>query len=750
MCNMATATQDIVPVVIQDEMRNCYLDYAMSVIIGRALPDVRDGLKPVHRRSLYAMSALGNNHSKPYVKSARVVGDVIGKYHPHGDTAVYHTIARMAQDFSLRYPLIDGQGNFGSIDGDAPAAMRYTEIRMQKLTEEMLRDLDKDTVNWQPNYDGSLREPTVLPAKIPNLLINGSSGIAVGMATNIPPHNLTEVMNGLLALLNNPDLTIDELMEIIPGPDFPTAGQICGTQGIKTAYHHGKGIIQLRAKTEIEPLGKNTQKIVITELPYQVNKAKLLEKIADLVNSKTITGISSAEDLSNDRGEANIKICINLKKGEIAGVVLNQLFKHTKLQVSFGMNLLAISNGAPKLLNLKEILQSFLDHRREVVIRRTIYLLAKAREKAHLLEGMKIAVENVDEIIALIKAADNPAVAKASLISDYSLSERQAQAILDLKLQRLTGLERDKIILDYEEILERITSLEELLGNENLISNTIEEEFKEIISSYGDQRRSLLVEDVTEINVEDIVEKEETIVTITHKGYLKRMSSETYKTQKRGGAGVKGAGQDEDFFTDIFTANTHDTLLFFTNTGRVFSKRIYQIPEGTRTAKGRNIANILSLKPHESIKGFIVRPADVSNKFLVFSTKRGLIKKSDLAYYEKIRQSGLQAIKLVPGDSIVNVEIASENADIFICTSSGKMIRFSEKDAKPKGRISQGSRGIALYEDEEVIGMQIISGPGEILAVTEKGYGKRSNESQYRLQSRGGKGVLGMRLTPRN
>jgi DNA gyrase subunit A len=751
-----SSTQDIIPVIIQDEMRDCYLDYAMSVIIGRALPDVRDGLKPVHRRSLYAMKAMSNYHNKPYVKSARVVGEVIGKYHPHGDTAVYHTIARMAQEFSLRYPLIDGQGNFGSIDGDSPAAMRYTEVRMEKLTGEMLKDLDKETVNWKPTYDDKELEPTVLPAKIPNLLINGSSGIAVGMATNIPPHNLTEVMRGLIALLKDPNLTIDQLMEIIPGPDFPTAGEICGKSGVKSAYHNGKGIIQLRGKAEIESIGKDKQRIVITELPYQVNKAKLLGKIKELVNEKVITGISSAEDLSNSRGKASIKIHIDLKKGEIAEVILNQLFKHTQLQVSFGINLLAINNGSPKVLNLKQILRCFLDHRREIIIRRTIYQLKKAKERAHLLEGLKIAVENIDAMVALIKGSDSPAIARTQMMAQFNLSQIQAQAVLDMKLQRLTGLEQEKILADYQEVLDMISELDALLKSEDKISETIEAEFAEIINSYDDPRRSRLVGSAKEISIEDLTEKEDCIVTITHRGYLKRMPVETYKTQKRGGSGVKGSvskagsgsiNQDEDFFTDIFTANTHDTLLFFTNSGKMFSRKVHQIPEGTRTSKGKNIANILPISSSDKVMTIIVRPPEVAGKYLVFATERGLVKKSDLAYYEKIRQSGIQAIKLVSGDTIVNVGITSGGQDIMLVASSGKVIRFSEADAKPKGRVSQGSRGIALVDDEKVIGMEIVGETGSILSVTEKGYGKRTDISGFRCQSRGGKGVMGMRLT---
>ena len=746
---MTATTQDIVPVDIQDEMQNCYLDYAMSVIVGRALPDVRDGLKPGARRALYAMSTLGNYHNKPYVKSARVVGDVIGKYHPHGDSAVYMTIVRMAQEFSLRYPLIQGQGNFGSIDGDNPAAMRYTEIRMQKFCEELLRDLDKETVDWRPNYDDRLQEPTVLPTKIPNLLVNGSSGIAVGMATNIPPHNLSEVINGLTALIDNPDLTVDQLMEHIPGPDFPTAGLIYGSKGIKQAYHTGRGIIKLRAKAETVVSGAK-QSIIVTELPYQVNKAALIEKIAELDAEKLVEGIARVRDLSNSRGKANIKIQIDLKKGETAEVVLNQLYKHTQMQTSFGINLLAVCNGQPKTLNLREILKHFLDHRREVVIRRTLYQLRKAKERAHLLEGLKTAVENIEEVVELVKTSESPAAAKAGLVSRFSLSEIQAQAILDLKLQRLTGLEQEKILADYEEVLLLIDELNTLLGSESLIQETIKSEFQQIAEDFGDERRSQIVARSQKLSVEDLTEKEDVIVTVTHRGYLKRMPIDTYKTQRRGGTGVKGNNGDDDFYTDIFTANTHDVLLFFTSTGKMFSRKVHEIPKGSRTSKGKNIVNLLPISTDEKIRAILVQPQEIEDKYIVFVTRGGLIKKSDLSDYQKVRQSGMKAIKLVEGDTIVNVAISEKGNDILIAASSGKFIRFSQDDVKPKSRVSQGSRGIALFENEQVVGMEIITGEGQVLAITERGYGKRTDIDQYRCQARGGKGALGIRLTLKN
>lgn len=744
---------NIAPINIQDEMKSCYLDYAMSVIVGRALPDVRDGLKPVHKRALFAMHDQGNFHNKPFLKSARIVGDVIGKYHPHGDSAVYNTIVRMAQDFSMRYPLIDGQGNFGSIDGDSPAAMRYTEIRMKKIAEEMLKDIDKETVDWKPNYDDSLVEPEVLPSKIPNLLINGSAGIAVGMATNIPPHNLTEIMDGLTHLIDNPNTTVQDLMTIIPGPDFPTYGSIHGTEGIKSAFITGKGVIQIRAEVDVENYGKSgdRERIVITELPYQVNKARLIEKIADLVNAKSITGISDIRDESSREG---IRVCIDLKKGEIANVIINRLFKHTQLQVSFGIIFLSLKNGIPRVMNLKEMLESFIDHRREVVIRRTVFELKKAKEKAHLLEGLKIAVENIDQVVEMIKTAAGPKEAKEKLRETFSLSDKQAQAILDMRLQRLTGLERDKIIKDYNEVMALIKKLEEILGSEDLIKGIIKDEFTEIRENYGDERRTKIVAKADEIQLEDLVKKEDVIVTVTHKGYIKRMTLDTYKTQKRGGTGVKGAinNKDEDFYNDIFVANTHSTIMFFTTRGTVFSKKVYNIPEGTRTAKGRNLANLIQIPASEKIKEIICINADVDvdKAYLIFATENGLVKKSKLSDYQRIKQSGLRAIKIQDGDSLLNVRLSDGTKDVLLCASTGKIIRFSEEDCRPMGRVSQGVKGIAISEEEKVIGMEIIDDGVEILSVTENGYGKRTQASEYRKQSRGGKGIIAMRLTEKN
>ncbi|MDC0255544.1 DNA gyrase subunit A [Bacteriovoracales bacterium] len=736
------------PVLLQKEMKDCYLDYAMSVIVGRALPDVRDGMKPVHRRALYAMHTLNNVHNRPYLKSARIVGDVIGKYHPHGDSAVYGTIVRMAQNFSLRYPLIDGQGNFGSIDGDSAAAMRYTEIRMQKMAEDMLQDLEKETVDWQPNYDDSLKEPQVLPSKIPNLLVNGSAGIAVGMATNIPPHNLKEVCYALKELLQSPSSSIEDIMKFLPGPDFPTSGSIHGQEGIRSAYKTGKGVIQIRAKVDIEVYGKERERIVISELPYQVNKAKLIEKIAELVNGKTITGISDIRDESNRLG---IRVCVDVKKGEISSVIVNRLFKHTQLQVSFGIIFLSISNGSPKVMNIKEQLQCFIDHRREVVIRRTVFELKKAKEKAHILEGLKVAVENVDEIIELIKSADGPSHAKKSLIEKYSFSEIQAQAILDMQLRRITGLERDKIIKDYKEIMGLIAKLEAILADENAIKNIINKEFDEIIEKFGDERKTQIIAKTDEINVEDLIKQEDQIVTITHKGYIKRMAIDTYRTQKRGGTGVKGANSvEDDFFTDIFTADTHSTILFFTSRGLVFSTKVYNIPEGTRTSKGRNLVNLLQLASGEKIKEVVRIPKSLENQFLIFATERGIVKKTSLTEYKNIKQSGLRAIKIQDGDCLLNVRVTDGSQDVLLCSSSGKIIRFPESDCRPQGRVSQGVKGITINDNEKIIGMELIDDTVEILSVTENGYGKRTISSHYRKQSRGGKGILAMKLTEKN
>lgn len=733
--------KDVQPVLIQDEMRDCYLDYAMSVIVGRALPDVRDGFKPVHRRALFAMYKLGNFHNKAYLKSARVVGDVLGKYHPHGDSSVYQTIVRMAQDFSMRYVLVDGQGNFGSIDGDNAAAMRYTEIRMKKISEEMLRDIDKETVDWQPNYDGSLEEPTVLPTKIPNLLVNGSAGIAVGMATNIPPHNISEVLSGLIALIENRTLSIDDLMKFIPGPDFPTGGSIHGVDGIRMAFHTGKGVIQIRAKCEIEPFGKSEdrERIVISELPYQVNKARLIEKIAELVNEKQIIGISDIRDESNKLG---IRVVIDLKKGEVGQVILNKLYKNTQLQVSFGIIFLSLHQGQPKVLNLRDQLLAFIDHRREVVLRRTIYDLKKAKERAHILEGLKVAVENVDAIVEMIKKSAGPEEARTRLMSSYALSEKQAQAILDLRLQRLTGLERDKIIKEYQDILAEIADLEGILASDERVNSIIKGEFEEMLTHYGDKRKTEIIGQASDIQIMDLIKSEDVIVTITHKGYIKRMATDTYKSQRRGGVGVKGADVDDDFFTRIFTANTHSSLLVATTRGMVFTLKVYQIPEATKGAKGRNIINLVQMPPGEEVKVIIPLPNNFEGKFILFSTRNGTIKRTELSEYGHIKQSGIRGIKILDGDSLVDVRISDGKKDVLIAASSGRSIRFSESDARAMGRVSQGVRGINITEKERVIGMELIQDGDEILSVTENGYGKRTEAAEYRSIGRGGKVFL--------
>ena len=748
--NTVTENKDnIETVFIKDEMKNCYLDYAMSVIIGRALPDVRDGMKPVHRRILYAMHMLGNVHNKSFLKSARIVGDVIGKYHPHGDSAVYNTMVRMAQNFSMRYQLIDGQGNFGSIDGDSPAAMRYTEVRMKKLSEEMLRDIDKETVDWQPNYDDSLVEPQVIPTKIPNLLVNGTSGIAVGMATNIPPHNLNEIMQGLKAVLDHKDISWEELIGIIRGPDFPTGGVIHGVEGIKSAYRTGRGIIQIRGCSDVEIFSKGRERLVITELPYQVNKAKFIEKIAELVNSKQISGISDIRDESNKEG---IRICLDLKKDAISKVVLNSLYKQTQLQISFGVIFLSIYKGLPKIMNLKEQLQAFIDHRKEIVTRRTMYLLKKAKEKEHILLGLKTVVENIDALIVLIKKSDSPDKARENIISKYSLSRIQAQAILDMKLQRLTGLERDKILSDHENIVAEIGKLEGILGSDEQIKGIIRTEFDEIIENYGDDRKTEIVARADEIQIEDLVKRENVIVTITHKGYIKRMNLDTYKTQRRGGTGVKGITTRDDFFSDIFVANTHANLFFFTSKGTVFSKKVYTIPEGTRTNMGRNIANLLEVPPGETIKEVICVDDMESHegKYLVFATAKGIFKRTSLSEYRRIPQSGLRAIKVIDGDNIVKVRITDGSKDVLLYSSSGQSIRFEESSCRPIGRVSQGVKGISLSKNEQVVGMEIMDSSDEILSITESGFGKRTAGREYRLQGRGGKGIIGMKLTARN
>jgi DNA gyrase subunit A len=734
-------------------MRGAYLDYAMSVIVGRALPDVRDGLKPVHRRALYAMYDLGNTYNKAYKKSARVVGDVIGKYHPHGDTAVYDTIVRMAQDFSLRYPLVDGQGNFGSIDGDSPAAMRYTEIRMAKITDEMLADIDKETVDFGPNYDDSLTEPLVLPAKIPNLLVNGSAGIAVGMATNIPPHNLCEVVDATVALIDKPTLDSDALMHHVKGPDFPTAGFIVGGGGIKEAYRGGRGAITIRAKTEIESFKGDRERIIITELPYQVNKAKLIEKVADLVRDKKIEGISDLRDESDRTG---MRVVIEIKKGENSNVILNRLFKLTQLQESFGINLLAIHQGQPKLFNLRDMIWAFVEHRKDVVVRRTIYDLKKAEARAHILEGLKRAVENIDEVIQLIKAAKNPDAAHSGLMTRFSFTDIQAQAILDMKLQRLTGLERDKIIEEYKQVLALIEELKKILSSEALVFEIIKKELLEVKEKYGDERRTQIVHgESAEFEVEDLIADEPALVSITHTGYVKRQDPSVFRSQNRGGKGVRGMTTgDEDFVTAIYKTNTLAYLLCMTDKGRLYWLKVYKIPEASRAAKGKAIVNLVALSPGEKIKAILPVQEFSENEYMVMVTKNGVIKKTALSEFSNVRNAGIFAISIDEGDELVSAKKTSGKNNIFLCSKDGMSIRFNEEDVRPMGRTARGVIGMSLDENDRVVAMEVLDtsegSAFEVLTITENGYGKRTPVGEYREQSRGGKGIITMKTTDKN
>src|SRR3989338_8514253 len=742
---------NVLLVNIDDEMKSCYLDYAMSVIVGRALPDVRDGLKPVHRRSLYAMYDLSNFHNKPFKKSARVVGDIIGKYHPHGDAPVYGTIVRMAQDFSLRYPLIEGQGNFGSIDGDNAAHMRYTEVRMAKVAEELLADLEKETVAFVPNFDDSLQEPSVLPAKLPNLLINGSSGIDVGMATNIPPHNLSEVVQGCIALIDHPETSVEELIKIIPGPDFPTYGFIYGKKGLKEAYTEGRGIIQMRAKAEIEEQKRgDRESIIVTELPYLVNKAKLIESVADFVRNRKIEDISDIRDESDRKG---MRIVFDLKRGAVAGVVLNKLFQMTQMQSSFGIIMLALDNYVPKVLNIKEMLQLFVSHRKEVVTRRTAFDLKKAQEKLHVLEGLKIAVENIDEVIALIKKSKEPQVAKEALIKKFELSEIQAQAILDLKLQRLTGLERDKIIQEHKDTVKFIKELKDILDDEKQVFKIIKTELEEIIKNYGDKRRTKIIARAEEVTVEDLIAKEDVIVTVTHSGYVKRLPQEAYRTQKRGGKGVKGMGtREEDFVEQLFAATTHSYVLCFTSLGKLYWLRVHEIPEASKAGKGKAIVNLLHLEENEKICAILPIEKFEEGKHVVMATRQGLIKKTELMEYSNIRAGGIKAIKFDEGDILIAVALTDGKHDIFLSTSIGQSIRFSEAQVRDVGRVAMGVKGITLEKGDKVVGMEILDpkNKANILTVTENGYGKRTEADEYRSQSRGGKGIITIKTTDRN
>ncbi len=738
-------------IAISKELRKSYLDYAMSVIIGRALPDVRDGLKPVHRRTLFAMRELGNTYNRPYIKSARIVGDVIGKYHPHGDTAAYDTLVRMAQDFSMRYPLVDGQGNFGSMDGDSAAAMRYTEARMTRLDQELVADLDKETVDFVPNYDNSLQEPAVLPSKIPNILINGSEGIAVGMATKIPPHNLTEVINGLIALVDNPEITVHQLMEVITGPDFPTGGFICGRAGIREAYETGRGVIVMRSKTHIEQRGAHGESIIITEIPFQQNKAALVEKIALLVKEKRITSIADIRDESDRHG---VRVVLDLRANEVPEVVINQLYKMTPLQKSFGIILLCIVNNRPEVLNLKQILQYFLAHRKTVIYRRTAYELRKAEERAHILEGLKIAITHLDEVVELIKTSANPAEAKEGLIQRFALTEIQAQTILDMRLQRLTGLERDKIISDYNEIIEKIAWLKQVLGDDALVVKIIREEFEQIREEYGDVRRTEIIDAPDEILPEDLIAPEEMVVTISHSGYIKRNPINLFRAQRRGGKGIKGmVTLDDDFVTNLYTASSLDTFLFFTNRGRVFWRKVYELPLAGRTTRGKAIVNLLELSEGEKVAA-ILPVADLANVddnvSVLTVTKLGRVKKTFISEYKRPMRKGKFGLTIRDDDEILSAAVTSGNDEIILVTRNGLSIHFHEDDIRAMGRLAAGVKGITLGEGDEVVGMAVLQSDDSILTVTENGYGKRTAVAEYPLQNRGGKGVVTIKTSERN
>jgi len=742
-------SENYAEVSIEKEMKKSYLDYAMSVIIGRALPDVRDGLKPVHRRVLYAMHELKNDWNKPYKKSARIVGDVIGKYHPHGDAAVYDTIVRLAQDFSMRYPFVDGQGNFGSVDGDPPAAMRYTEIRMKRLAHEMLEDLEKETVDFTPNYDESLTEPAVLPARIPSLLINGSAGIAVGMATNIPPHNLSEVVEALKALIDNSDISIDELSEFIPGPDFPTGGIIYGSEGIRDAYQTGRGGIRIRARILVEK-DKRTQQetLVITELPYQVNKAKLIEKIAELARDKEINGIRYVRDESDREG---MRIAIGLKKDQIAAVTINQLYKHTRLESSFGIIFLAVVNGRPELLNLKEILHYFILHRKEIVIRRTRYDLRKAEDQAHILEGLKVALDNLDEVVALIRASKSPADAKSQLVEKFNLSEKQAQAILDMRLQRLTGLEREKIQQDYKNILKDIARFKEILSSERLVLNIIKDELTAVQEQFGDERYTEIIEKTKEITIEDMIVEEDMVVTISKRGYIKRNPITLYRNQRRGGKGKTAMGTKEDDFVEhLFVASTHHTFLFFTNLGKVYWCKVYDIPQAGRMSLGKAIVNLLNFSKGENLTTVLAVPEFKPGYHVLMATKNGLIKKTDLMAFSRPRSGGIIALNILEGDELISARITDGTLNVFLGSRMGKAIRFHESDIRPSGRVATGVRGMRLVKGDQIVGMEVLSHGQTLFVVTENGYGKRTSIDEYPVQKRGGKGVISIKTTERN
>jgi DNA gyrase subunit A len=779
---MAELAKEVLQVNLEDEMRQSYLDYAMSVIVGRALPDVRDGLKPVHRRVLYAMNVLGNEWNKPYKKSARVVGDVIGKYHPHGDTAVYDTIVRMAQPFAMRYLLVDGQGNFGSVDGDAAAAMRYTEVRMSRLAQELLADLDRETVDFVPNYDETESEPQVLPTRVPNLLVNGSAGIAVGMATNIPPHNLSEVIDASIALVDDPSISVEGLMEHMPGPDFPTAGVINGAQGIEEAYRTGRGRIYVRARCEVESdESSGKQALVVTELPYQVNKARLLEKIAELVKEKKLEGITELRDESDKDG---MRVVIELRRGEVPEVVLNNLYKHTALQSVFGINMVALVHGQPRLLNLREMLEAFVAHRREVVTRRTLYDLRKARERAHVLEGLTVALANLDAVIELIKASDTPAAAREALLArrwqpglvaamlgeggaetsrpedletryglhegTYQLSPVQAQEILNMRLHRLTGLEQEKLATEYREILVTIKDLLRILSDPGRLMEVIREELLAVREQYGDERRTEILRDRLDLSLEDLITEEDVVVTISHAGYAKSQPMDRYRAQRRGGTGKSATRiKDEDFIEKLFVANTHDTLLCFTSRGRIHWLKVYQLPQASHVSRGKPIVNLLPLEKDERVNAVLPVREFPEDLFVFFATRNGIVKKTPLSDYSRPRATGIWAIDLPEEDELVNVSLTDGDQDIMLFASSGKCIRFAESDVRSMGRTARGVIGIRLQEGQQVVSMLVV-GEGEILTVTENGYGKRTAVDEHPRQGRGGQGVIGIQTSERN
>ena len=781
---MTQFAKETIPVSLENEMKKSYLDYAMSVIVGRALPDVRDGLKPVHRRVLFAMHELSNSYNRPYKKSARIVGDVIGKYHPHGDTAAYDTIVRMAQDFSLRYMLVDGQGNFGSIDGDNAAAMRYTEIRMSKISHELLADIDKDTVDFGPNYDGSENEPLIMPTRIPNLLINGSSGIAVGMATNIPPHNLTEVINACIEVLNNPNITIDELLEFIPGPDFPTAGIIHGNSGIREGYKTGRGRVVMRGRTHFEEAEKgNKEVIIIDELPYQVNKKNLLEKIAELVNDKKLEGIS---DLRDESDKSGMRVVIELKRGEIPDVILNNLYKQTQLQDSFGINMVALIDGQPKLLNLKQVLDAFLNHRREVITRRTVFELRKARERGHVLEGLAVALENVDEMIKIIKSSPSPNDAKLELMKrewssnvvvsmlkkddpkqyqpegllsiyglkekGYKLSDTQAQEILQMRLQRLTGLEQDKIVTEYKEIMDVISNLIDILNKPDRVTQIIKDELLEIKEEYGDKRRSEIVENAEDLSIEDLIAPQDMVVTLSHTGYIKAQALDDYRAQKRGGRGKQAtASRDDDFIDQMFVANSHDNILCFSSRGQVYWLKVYEVPQGSRISRGKPIVNLFPLMPGEKINTILTVKEFVDNEFIFMATAKGTVKKTPLSDFSNPRKSGIIALKLDNGDYLVGAAITKGENDVVLVSNNGKAVWFGESDVRSMGRNARGVRGMKLSDGSEVLSLLIAENESQsVMVATENGYGKRTQLSEFRRSGRGTQGVKAIQVSERN